>query len=185
MSKDPNYDKTKHSLNKLGYIGSIPVLPFPPIAAQMTKGFGGPRVHYMMDASGVYLNGPLPSLPPSKIKEALAAIKASPKEASYSGTGTDYHKLTITTDPAHADRFLIVAGTVILGYGLIDPSAEIVSGDENDEGTPVQTDAAPEPAAPVDPGATPADPVDNEPGDPDIEIDPEAEAEANGDGDQE
>lgn len=149
--KDPDYDKTKHSLNKLGYAGMVPVLPMMPCGAQVTPGLMGPRAHYLMDPTGVYVNGGLPGIPPSKAHAVMAALKACPKEPSYSGTGTGYFKLTIGTDPDHADRFLLLAGTTVIGYGLIDPGQEIVSGDEDGDGA-VMSDA-PAPAPGADPAA--------------------------------
>lgn len=122
-------EEKAYSTKKLGATGTIPVLPMLPVGAQISA-WGG-KVHYQMDASGHYLNGRLPMFSLSKAKAVTAAIKAQPKEPSYSETGSHYYRLDVCADPDHADRFLVKAGELSIGYGIIDPSVEIVSTDES------------------------------------------------------
>ena len=105
-----------------------------PVGAQMRIHMFGLVVHYKIDAGGHYVNGPLPGIRPNQVKAVKQALKKAAKgggmEPSYSGTGSDYVKLTITTDPMTPDRFMVGIGDVPIGWGLIDPAYEINSSDE-------------------------------------------------------
>lgn len=124
------YDPTTMSLKKLGAVGTVPVLPSMPVGAQMRLTGLGIKVHYQMDSEGHYVNGPLPFFPPSHLNAVKTAVETCESEASYSETGQSYKKLIVKPDPQHADRFLVKAGAVLIGFGLIDAGTEIVSTDE-------------------------------------------------------
>lgn len=124
------YDPKTMSLKKLGAVGTVPAMPMFPIGAQMILTGLGIKVHYKVDAEGHYLNGALPSFPPSRLMAVKAAVSACEDEASYSETGQTYKKLIIKPDPKHADRFLVKAGAVLIGFGVVDPSLDVVSTDE-------------------------------------------------------
>ena len=143
---------------KLGAVGTVPVLPFMPIAAQLDA--WGSKVHYKIDEQGHYLNGKLPGVAPSKQKAVIAVLKSNPPaDPSYSNTGSKYYKLDIAPDPEHTDRFLIQIAGVTIGYGLIDPTHEIASTDE-----PIGTDVSDHSA-----GADEADKEDDSDDDTDTE----------------
>ena len=124
------YDPKTMSLKKLGAVGAIPALPMRPIGAQMRLSGIGIKVHYLVDAEGHYLNGPLPSFPPSRLLAIKAAVSTCEDEKSYAETGQTYKKLAVKPDPKHADRFLVKAGAVLIGFGVVDTDVEIVSTDE-------------------------------------------------------
>jgi hypothetical protein len=105
-------------------------MPMLPIAAQMILTGAGIKVHYKVDAEGHYVNGALPSFPPSRLMAVKAAVKSCEDEASYSDTGQTYKKLIVKPDPKHSDRFLVKAGAVLIGFGVIDKDLEVVSTDE-------------------------------------------------------
>jgi len=124
------YDPKTMSLKKLGAVGSVPALPMMPIGGQMKLTGLGIKVHYLVDTEGHYCNGPLPSFPPSRLLAVKAAVGACADEDSYSETGQSYKKLIVKPDPQHPDRFLVKAGAVLIGFGIVDPEIEIVSTDE-------------------------------------------------------
>jgi len=124
------YDPKTMSLKKLGAVGAVPVLPMLPIGAQMKLTGLGIKVHYLVDQDGHYVNGPLPAFPPSRLMAVKAAVSTCADEASYSETGQTYKKLIVKPDPQHSDRFLVKAGAVLIGFGIVDPETEIVSTDE-------------------------------------------------------
>jgi hypothetical protein len=120
------HDPKVHSKNKLGAVGSVPLLPVMPTAAQA---FSPIQVHYKLLGDS-YVTGALPSIPPSKMVAVVTAIRAIPaSDPSYSGSGSLYRALTVV--PSDDGRtFVLKAGETVLGIGLVDPSAEIVSTDE-------------------------------------------------------
>lgn len=123
------HDPAIHSKSKLGAVGSVPLLPMMPTAAQA---FSPLQVHYKLLGDS-YLVGALPSVPPSKMKAVLQAIKAIPAtDPSYSGSGTLYRALTVLPTP-DGRTFTLLAGETVIGIGLVDPGAEIVSTDESIE----------------------------------------------------
>jgi hypothetical protein len=124
------YDPKTMSLKKLGAVGTVPVMPMFPIGAQMVLTGLGIKVHYKVDEEGHYLNGALPSFPPSRLMAVKAAVASSEDEASYSDTGQTYKKLIVKPDPKHSDRFLVKAGAVLIGFGVVDKDLDIVSTDE-------------------------------------------------------
>jgi hypothetical protein len=124
------YDPKTMSLKKLGAVGTIPALPMMPIGGQMRLTGMGIKVHYKVDEEGHYVNGALPAFPPSRLLSIKAAVATCEDEMSYSETGQSYKKLIVKPDPQHADRFLVKAGAVLIGYGIVDPAIEIVSTDE-------------------------------------------------------
>ena len=124
------YDPKTMSLRKLGAVGTVPAMPMMPIAAQMILTGHGIKVHYKVDEDGHYLNGALPSFPPSRLMAVKAAVSSCEDEASYSATGQTYKKLIIKPDPTHPDRFLVKAGAVLIGFGIVDKDLEVVSTDE-------------------------------------------------------
>jgi hypothetical protein len=122
-----SHDPTIHSKDKLGAVGSVPLLPMMPTAAQV---FSPVQVHYRLLGES-YVVGILPSVPPSKIKAVLAAVKAIPAtDPSYSGSGTLYRALVVVPS-ADGRTFTVLAGETVIGIGLVDPTAEIVSTDES------------------------------------------------------
>jgi len=88
------------------------------------------KVHYRMDEEGHYVNGQLPHFPPSKLMAVKAAVASCEDEPSYSETGQTYKKLIVKPDPKHPDRFLVKAGAVLVGFGVVDKDLEVVSTDE-------------------------------------------------------
>ncbi len=61
------------------------------------------------------------------VVKAVQAIPAT--DPSYSGSGSLYRALTI--EPAPDGRtFTLKAGKTVIGTGMVDPAAEIVSTDE-------------------------------------------------------
>lgn len=125
------YDPKTMSLKKLGATGAVPVLPTMPVGCQIRLTPLGIKAHYKMDGEGHYVNGPLPSFPPSRLLSIKTAVEQAPGEQSYSDTGQTYKQLIVKPDPEHADRFLIKAGAVLIGFGIVDPAMELVSSDES------------------------------------------------------
>ncbi|SRR6266496_2920883 len=124
------YDPKTMSLKKLGAVGTVPAMPMFPIGAQMVLTGMGIKVHYKVDEEGHYLNGALPSFPPSRLLAVRAAVASCKDEPSYSETGQTYKKLIVKPDPQHPDRFLVKAGAVLIGFGIVDKDLEVVSTDE-------------------------------------------------------
>lgn len=117
-----------HTSPKLGICGHVPAVPLMPVAAQLANASHG-TLHLKFDGGDAYVSTQLPSIPPSRIKAVVAAIKACPTEPTWSGTGSTYYRLTVTPDPEHG-RAQLVAGSVSIGYVMVVAEAEIVSGDE-------------------------------------------------------
>jgi hypothetical protein len=124
------YDPKTMSLKKLGACGTVPALPMLPVGAQMVLTGHGIKVHYLVDTEGHYVNGAMPTFPPSRLNQIKAAVKGCEDEASYSETGQTYKKLIVKPDPKHSDRFLVKAGAVLIGFGVVDKDLDIVSTDE-------------------------------------------------------
>jgi hypothetical protein len=113
---------------KLGVVGSAPVVPFMPVSAQVATAYHA-TLHLKFDQSDAYVTAHLPSIPPSRIKAAIAAVSQCEKELSWSGRGATYYALTVVPEPK-ASRARLEAKGVLLGYVFVVPGTEIVSADE-------------------------------------------------------
>lgn len=124
------YDPEVHSKGRLGMIGSVPLAPMMPEAAQLEPRTGRIHLRFM---EGVYVTAMCPSVAPGKLKGVILAAKGAGTEPSYSGSGSPYVPLTVTPDPDGRGATLTIGigvGGVIVGRVIVDTAAEIVSLDE-------------------------------------------------------
>lgn len=117
----------KYSQNKLGIVGTLPITPMLPIAAQVKLSMGLP-LHLRLMGDGYVTGTLMTSLPIGKAKQIKAALEAAPVEQSYSGSPTQYRQLTVKQ--LSDTSFALYAGDVELCKGVIDPAYQIMSSDE-------------------------------------------------------
>lgn len=123
-----NYDPKLHSKNKMGLVGSVPVVPMVPIAAQVGPG-GALHLKLLGDSYVTgYLRG---AIPPARVMIVKAALESAVKEGSYSGSSTEYARLDVEAAPGGGAAWLKAGpeGVKVCGV-LVDPDWEIVSSDE-------------------------------------------------------
>jgi hypothetical protein len=119
------------SVDKMGAFGSVPVVPFMPVSAQVARAYHG-TLHLRFGADKSYVSGRCPIVAPSQIPAIKAALEETPTEPTWSGSGTVYWKLTVKPEPEKGRAALYCGkdGSVLLGFVLVDGSAEIISTDE-------------------------------------------------------
>lgn len=136
QDNDQTPEQTKaamgQSKHKLGHMLSLPVVPFMPVAAQVSK-WGHLHVR-LMEGSPEYLTGSAQaSVTPEAFKEIAAALKTAVKEPSYSGSGSDYYHLEVkpSADGTSCDLYCGLARVCQI---LVRPDAIIFSAPGQDTG---------------------------------------------------
>lgn len=123
-------------LVKLGHVGTIPIVNMLPTGAQV-NGWGYLHLQLM---GGSYVSGSIRgAVPINKGTTVQLALKAAPKEPSYSGSGKDYVKLDVK--PLTETTFSLMAGDVEVCKGMIDPDYQIASSDEHPDAQQDDPDA--------------------------------------------
>lgn len=134
------YDPTKHSKNKLGMAVHAIILPALPIAAQVSLESG---IFHVMMEGGVYVGvyKPIACLLPEDFKGAQDVIPTLPDEPTYSGSGSQYKRLSIELGLGVSEGHYTGAGPAayirggeggpVMARVYVDPTCPVASTDED------------------------------------------------------
>jgi len=115
------------SANKLGFGYLAPIAPMTPTGAQVQLQTGYLHLQFGTAYISLTLRG---TLPVSRMKDAIVAMKECASEPSYSGSGAAYQRLEVKAVDGKDDRCELWAGEMKLCTVYVDPAMELTSGDE-------------------------------------------------------